>query len=110
MALAAYKGNDDPHELSSPWTGSTYVKQEAKSELPIVPGRDAFAMVDSGASHMLLPLKSLKKEDKAKANQINVKLAVGGHTAYMFCDEVFAEGCVQHLLPLCAFQRSCNCR
>eukprot|EP00971_Amphidinium_carterae_P038431 755850-Amphidinium_carterae.1 len=58
-------------------------------------------MVDSGASHMLLPLKSLKNDDKEKANQINVKLAVGHRTAFMFRDEVYAEGRVQHLLPLC---------
>eukprot|EP00971_Amphidinium_carterae_P061874 1225393-Amphidinium_carterae.1 len=58
-------------------------------------------MVDSGASHMLLPLKALSATDKLNANKINVKLAVGDRTAYMFRDEVHAEGRVQHLLPLC---------
>eukprot|EP00971_Amphidinium_carterae_P170300 3374241-Amphidinium_carterae.1 len=47
-------------------------------------------MVDSGASHMLLPLKALSKDDKEHANRINVKLAVGDRTAYMFRDEVYA--------------------
>eukprot|EP00971_Amphidinium_carterae_P336815 6473364-Amphidinium_carterae.1 len=58
-------------------------------------------MVDSGASHMLLPLKALSEADKATANEITVKLAVGNRTAFMFRDEVYAEGRVQHLLPLC---------
>eukprot|EP00971_Amphidinium_carterae_P240369 4772029-Amphidinium_carterae.1 len=101
----SYKRTDDPHEFAhefaSSWTESTYVKQETQGEIPIIPAGDAFAMVDSGSSHMLLPLKSLKAEDKAKANQINVKLAVGDRTAYVFRDEVFAEGRVQHLMPLC---------
>eukprot|EP00971_Amphidinium_carterae_P342471 6481786-Amphidinium_carterae.1 len=97
----SYKRTSDPHEFSSSWTGFTYVKLETQGEIPIIPGGDAYAMVDSGASHMLLPLKSLKKDDKERANQINVKLAVGNRTAFMFRDEVYAEGRVQHLLPLC---------
>eukprot|EP00971_Amphidinium_carterae_P019198 377956-Amphidinium_carterae.1 len=97
----SYKRTDDPHEFSSSWTGFTYIKQESQGEIPIVPGGDAFAMVDSGASHMILPLKSLQSEDMEKANKINVKLAVGNRTAYTFRDEVFAEGRVQHLMPLC---------
>eukprot|EP00971_Amphidinium_carterae_P030429 598654-Amphidinium_carterae.2 len=59
----------------SSWTGFTYVKLETQGEIPIVPGGDPYAMVVSGASHMLLPLKALDKDDKEKANQINVKLA-----------------------------------
>eukprot|EP00971_Amphidinium_carterae_P315107 6263589-Amphidinium_carterae.1 len=97
----SYKRTTDPHEFSSSWTGFTYVKLETQGEIPVIPGGDPYAMVDSGASHMLLPLKSLKKDDKEKANQINVKLAVGNRTAFMFRDEVYAEGRVQHLLPLC---------
>eukprot|EP00971_Amphidinium_carterae_P122013 2416199-Amphidinium_carterae.2 len=97
----SYRRTDDPHEFSSSWTGFTYVKQESQGEIPIVPGGDAFAMVDSGASHMLLPLKSLQTADKEKANKISVKLAVGNRTAFMFRDKVFAEGRVQHLIPLC---------
>eukprot|EP00971_Amphidinium_carterae_P212466 4216673-Amphidinium_carterae.1 len=83
----SYKRTTDPHEFSSSWTGFTYVKLETQGEIPIIPGGDPYAMVDSGASHMLLPLKSLSQPDKDSANKINVKLAVGTRVAYMFRDE-----------------------
>eukprot|EP00971_Amphidinium_carterae_P240003 4764832-Amphidinium_carterae.1 len=106
----SYKRTTDPHEFSSSWTGFTYVKLETRGEIPIFPGGDPYAMVDSGASHMLLPLKALKNNDKEQATQINVKLAVGNRTAFMFRDEVYAEGEYNIFYPSVEFQRSFNCR
>eukprot|EP00971_Amphidinium_carterae_P055761 1099939-Amphidinium_carterae.1 len=56
--------------------------------------------MDSGASHVLLPLHMLKGSDLDAAKKIQVNLAVGHREGRMFRDEVYAEGKVHKLAPI----------
>eukprot|EP00971_Amphidinium_carterae_P288696 5732560-Amphidinium_carterae.1 len=56
--------------------------------------------MDSGASHVFLPLSMLKGRDLEDAKRIQVKLAVGHREGSMFRDEVYADGKVHKLVPI----------
>eukprot|EP00971_Amphidinium_carterae_P004566 91500-Amphidinium_carterae.1 len=75
------------------WTGITWINTKDRLDLPICPAHGKpFALMDSGASHVLLPLHMLKSPDLENAKKIQVNLAVGHREGRMFRDEVYADG------------------
>ena len=58
----------------------------------------AYALLDSGATHMLLPGHMLPKG--ARSFEVTVKLAVGKEKARCWRNEVYAEDRAHPLLPL----------
>eukprot|EP00971_Amphidinium_carterae_P116518 2308049-Amphidinium_carterae.1 len=90
------------------WWGTTYLQIDAASSVghaaeprvkaqpgrgdAVVPSGEAYALVDSGASHVLLPLHELGAQDRAEARDISVNLAVGKRQAKVWRDEIYAEG------------------
>eukprot|EP00971_Amphidinium_carterae_P067827 1343039-Amphidinium_carterae.2 len=74
------------------WSGATWVHTMDRLDFPICAARaKPCALMDSGASHMLLPLSMLMGKDLEEASRIQLNLAVGQRRA-MFRDEVYAEG------------------
>ena len=62
------------------------------------PSEKAFALLDSGATHVLLPSNMLPKG--AKSFEVTINLAVGKDQARCWRNEIYAEDKVQPLLPL----------
>eukprot|EP00971_Amphidinium_carterae_P316968 6301284-Amphidinium_carterae.1 len=61
------------------WTGTTWVNTMERLNFPICPAKGKpFELMDSGASHMLLPLSTLKGKDLEEATRIRVNLAMRG--------------------------------
>ena len=58
----------------------------------------AYALLDSGATHVLLPGHMLPKG--ARSIEVTVNLAIGKEKARCWRNEVYAEGRAQPLLPL----------
>ena len=58
----------------------------------------AYALLDSGATHVLLPGHMLPK--RARSFEVTVNLAVGKEKAKRWRNEVYAEGRAHPLLPL----------
>eukprot|EP00971_Amphidinium_carterae_P009321 183882-Amphidinium_carterae.4 len=56
--------------------------------------------MDSGASHMLLPLSMLTGKHLKESTRIRVNLAVGYREGRMFRDEVYADAKVHKLVPI----------
>eukprot|EP00971_Amphidinium_carterae_P186611 3704287-Amphidinium_carterae.1 len=83
----SYTLDTDPKSTGLTWWGTTYVKIEGRktptvtAASPIVPSGAAYALVDSGASHVLMPLNSLSLKERTNAKDISVNLAVGKRQA-----------------------------
>eukprot|EP00971_Amphidinium_carterae_P332158 6466176-Amphidinium_carterae.1 len=89
------------HPEGRKWTGTTWVNTKERLDLPICPTHGKpFALMDSGASHVLLPLHMLNGPDLDVAKKIQVNLAVGHSEGRMFRDEVYADGKVHKLVPI----------
>eukprot|EP00971_Amphidinium_carterae_P096772 1915625-Amphidinium_carterae.1 len=112
----SYTVDTDPHSIGMDWWGTTYVQIDAavpmdhaaepRVKVPgrgdaVVPSGEAYALVDSGASHVLLPLHELGVQDRNDAKDISVNMAVGKRQAKVWRDEIYAEGTkVSRLLPI----------
>ena len=70
------------------------VSPSLKSEIQLMP----YDMLDSGATHVLLPGHMLPKG--ARSFEVTVNLAVGKEKAICWCNEVYAEDRAHPLLPL----------
>eukprot|EP00971_Amphidinium_carterae_P034644 681998-Amphidinium_carterae.2 len=79
----SYTLDKDPKSTGLTWWGTTYVKIEGREapsanvNTPIVSSGAAYALVDSGASHVLMPLNSLSLKERTHAKDVSVNLAVG---------------------------------
>eukprot|EP00971_Amphidinium_carterae_P251065 4983705-Amphidinium_carterae.1 len=59
------------HPKGRRWSGITWVNTKERLDLPICPSNGkAYALMDSGASHVLLPLHMLKGADLDVAKKI----------------------------------------
>eukprot|EP00971_Amphidinium_carterae_P235414 4671953-Amphidinium_carterae.1 len=59
------------HPEERRWTGITWVNTKERLDLPICPSHGkAYALMDSGASHVLFPLHMLKGSDLDAAKKI----------------------------------------
>eukprot|EP00971_Amphidinium_carterae_P177258 3515330-Amphidinium_carterae.2 len=102
----SYTVDTDPHSIGMDWWGTTYVKIDGKRantpvSTAVIPSREAYALVDSGASHVLMPLSELSARERASARDISVNLAVGKRQAKVWRHEIYAEGTkVSRLLPI----------
>eukprot|EP00971_Amphidinium_carterae_P307619 6113286-Amphidinium_carterae.1 len=77
----SYTLDKDPKSTGLTWWGTTYVKikgrkaPSANANMPIIPSGTAYALVDSGASHVLMPLNSRFLKERTHAKDISVNLA-----------------------------------
>eukprot|EP00971_Amphidinium_carterae_P085607 1694121-Amphidinium_carterae.1 len=94
----SYTLDKDSKSTGLIWWGTTYVKIEGRKApsanvtTPIIPSGTAYALVDGGASHVLMPLNSLFLKERTNAKDISVNLTVGKRQAKVWREEIYAEG------------------
>eukprot|EP00971_Amphidinium_carterae_P044879 882339-Amphidinium_carterae.2 len=86
-------------EEDSEVTPHAYATKTNKTPMFLDPVGKAYALVDSGATHVTLNLKHLPA-DKSEATLVEMTLASGKVDASLFLDEVFAKDVKTPLCPL----------
>ena len=91
-----------------PWTGVTWVKsksrkaQASEAQSTVKDAGQPYALVDSGASHFLMPIRMANPAvvNSPDVQKIKLHLAIGKKDAIVHREEVFATGQASCLLPL----------
>eukprot|EP00971_Amphidinium_carterae_P316607 6293628-Amphidinium_carterae.1 len=94
-AMAILKSEEDSEDSPRAFATKTNM-----TPMFLDPADKAYALVDSGATHVILNLKHLPAELKSEATLVEMTLASGKVDAYLFLDEVFAKDVKTPLCPL----------
>eukprot|EP00971_Amphidinium_carterae_P059806 1183095-Amphidinium_carterae.1 len=81
-----------------------------KQDSPICPAEKAYALVDGGASPVLMPIAKLSGAEREQATSMNVNLEVVAQDVMVSRDEVHASDKVAKLIPLGSADKLGLCR